>query len=108
MKFTTTTEAYKLLKSISGSNFFPSILSGIAETATSDAPRAELFNYYFCSVYQQKLRLDAAICVHEPDVVLVDVSFTVEDVQLALSQVPDTSSQSSDDITGKVLRYGSK
>ena len=36
------------------------------------------------------------------------MSFTVKDVELPLSQVPDTSSQSSDHIKGKNLHYGFK
>ena len=96
-------EAFAMLKSLNGRNFFPKQNFYKNEVSFEGSVKANLFNKFFQLVFQPKseIRLTDFVCGNE--IKLSDVLFSLDEIQNNLLTVPRSSTPAFDGIPPTIL-----
>ena len=96
--------AFKYLKHISKPKSLPHALYHDNAVARTDHEKAELFNSYFASVYSDSSPPCIPFVNPRPDICSQDVHFSVDDINSALTRLPDSSSLTHDNLPASLLK----
>lgn len=106
LNFCSTNEAFSFLRALRGRKELPSIMKWEDTTASTDLEKANLFNDFFCSVFQQNCNTIPPVPEVDPTVKLSDVTFTVTEVKKQLEKVPESNTITADNLSSGIIRSG--
>ena len=96
-----TNEAFALLRKLNGRNCVETKIFLRNESASDNLEQANLFNTFFCSVYQPFSELDLNSFVFHDVVYLFEVNLSVEEIQSHL-KIPDCSMAACDGVPATI------
>ena len=100
-----TNNCYKLPKNLSGGGMLPAEITYTSVKASNDHSKANLFNTFLSSVFQQEWFFTPIPEVSEDTCIKLDaVNFSSSDVELLLKKIPDTASVAADGIPPFIIR----
>ena len=98
-----TNDAFSLLKKLNGNSCLPGKVFYNDLAASNDFDKANLFNRYFSSVFQPKATFSTEDLPFGKLVKLSEVEFSLNDIQILLAKVPDSSIAACDGVPPTIL-----
>ena len=98
-----TNDAFSLLKKLNGNSCLPGKVFYKDLAASNDFDKANLFNRYFSSVFQPKPTFSTEDLPFGKLVKLSEVEFSLNDIQILLAKVPDSSIAACDGVPPTIL-----